>query len=263
MIYKPLIYDEEIIGKELYEKGFIEEFRWADVVSIGKYIRHKFVYGDARTKSELIRFLSKNKNFNYARMSGYIGKILKESRKDFTRTGSVDITELELKTIREIENFKWQKISLALLFLSKRRNNRGYVKLKDWGDVKIVSCISHVKSSDIEDVVHFLYTQKNKIRVVENDKYDPSHEILFVDKESKNIIFHIEDDKSARNLGNLYKEWCGGELYWCKECGKEFIKSNSNRHNYCGECSEVRRLEKVKINMKKYRNQSNVSSVII
>ena len=244
MIYRPLIYDEEMIGKELYKKKFIDEFKWEELVAVTKYIRHTFTYGDAKTKTELVKFLSKNKNFNYARMSGYIGKIIKESQKDFTRTGEVDITELELKTIQEMENFKWQKIALALLFLSKRKNNKGYVKIKDWRDAKVASCISHVKSSDIEEVVHFLYT-KEKIRVVENDNYDPSHEILFIDKGSKNVIFHIDDDKSARNLGNLYKEWCGGELYWCKNCGKKFIKGGKN-HFYCENCSNIKRLEKYK-----------------
>lgn len=262
MSYRPLIYDEAILGKKVYENGYIDDLRWADVLPLAKYMRFTFGYGDARLKTKLEEFFSRDPNFNKVRMRGYIGKIINHSRRKYKNTKTVNITENELLKIREIKNFKWQKIILSLLFISKRATNNGYVRLNEWTDVKSSACISNLRIFEIENAVTALYQIPNRIRPIEREKTDASHQILFIDDASK-IVFTIKNDKTARNLGNLYKEWCGGELYWCKECGNEFIKNNSNRHNYCTECSETRRLERVKINMKKYRSQSNLSSVII
>lgn len=242
-----LIYDEAIIGKELYRRKEVKEYSWAELISLSKYIRHELGYGDAKLKTAIKDILGRDTSFVYVRMRGFIGKIVKNSRKPYIKTGSVFITQEELLKIRNIKNFKWQKITLSFLFLSKRLNSRGYVKVKDWGDVKSSSCISHLKTSDIEAVVNYLYNQKDMIRVVENSDYDPSHELLFREN-SNHVVFEIGTEKDARNLGNLYKEWCGGELSWCKECGKEFTK-NGKTHSYCQTCSK----EKELIRYKKYR----------
>lgn len=256
MSYRPLIYDEKEMGRKIYEMGQIDDLNWPELLATAKYIRFLFSCGNAKLRTLLKDFLSKTPGFNYVRSSGYLGKIINSSNREFTQTKTVSITEFELMEIRKIKNFKWQKILLGFLFISKRNNNSGYVSLKDWVDVKTVSGISHVTTADVEDAVYY-FSKSNLLKVNEYDKYyEAKHKILFSDIEDKNkIVFKVTNDKEARNLNKEYKEWCGGELSWCRECGNEFIKNNSNRHNYCDKCSGKRRLEKERVRSE--RNRKN------
>jgi hypothetical protein len=246
MSYKHLIYDEEEIGKSIYEKGCIESINWIELLALSKYIKKLFGCGDDRLKTLLNEFLSKTPYYNKVRMRPFIGKIIKNTNNEFIRTGCVSITEIELRKIREIKNFKDQKIALGILFVSKRKNNNGYVKTKDWKDIKISTSTSRIRTLDIQRVFFYMYNNNFNIRVGEG-----FHQILFANKDSAPII-NITDDRSARNLGNLYKSWCGGELGYCKDCNSEFIKTGRT-HYYCDEHSKERKKENGRYRAKKYR----------
>jgi hypothetical protein len=245
--YSPIIYDEEEIGKNIYEKGFVEEIRWAELVPLSKYMRRLFNCGDDKMKTLLNEFLSKTPYFVRVRMRGFVGKIVKKSKDDYIKTGSVTIRESEINKIREIKNFRSQKIALAILFISKREKNKGYVNLDDWKDVKVATSTSRITNFDIQNVLSYMYQNGFEINV--NERY---HQILFADNKSEAAIV-VDSDRSARNLGNLYKEWCGGELGYCKTCSKEFVKNGKN-HYYCEGCSKKRENERKRIHANKKRS---------
>lgn len=254
MIYKGIIFDEEKIGRAIYDSGKIDDLNRFNLLSLSKYVRHSKGYGDAKLKTFLKEFLSKTSGFNYNRSRGYIGRIINSSKRDYTKVDPLVITDNELSMIRTIKNFKWQKIMLSVLMLSKRNINKGYLKIKDWIDVKSISALSHLTNSQIREVFHHMYIKGGILRPVENQNYDPAHEILFIDKESSGeVVFSIRTEQDARNLKKKYIDWCGGELYWCKECGVEFVK-NGKTHYYCETCSKEKDLEKYR----KYNKKRNI-----
>ncbi len=252
MSRRPLIFDEEEIGKRLYENGNPENLATFERTAITKYMRQFFEAGDAKTKTLVKGFFGRDKFFNIIRMGGVIGKLVKSSRFDFLKTENVQITKKELDFIREHKSFRHQIILLGILFVSKRKSNNGYLRLKEWADVKSISSLK-INNSEISEVFYNLYSQDKAVRPIEREDRDPTHEVLFLDKELQEIVFDIKTDREARNLGKLYREWCGGELGWCKDCGVEFVK-NASTSLYC----ETHKKERRKLKYKKYNGKRNI-----
>lgn len=231
-----IIYDEKKLAENVFQNGFQEGgFTWKEGILLGKYFRYELGFGDVKTKKLLIEYaLSHDKYFNYVRNRKMVGKILKRSKDLFFDTGSVEITESEVLKVREIRNFRQQKIIIVILLLSKRKTNNGYINLKDWPLVKkIVS--RKITNSDIQTVFTMMY------QLGMSTPYGASQKILFLDNDSK-IVIRIKDNKDAVNIVAFYRDYCGGDLGYCR-CGKEFIKNNP-RQVLCKECKSKSRLEK-------------------
>ena len=168
---------------------------------------------------------------------------MKQSSKKFWKTGNVNITKNELDRIREIRNFKVQKIALAILFISKRETNNGWFREHNRPDIKKVLS-RNVIGWDIDDVIAIMYEKGMSEPSGENNSWDDdgSTKIKFIDKDGYPVI-SVDTEKKARNLGELYKAYCGGELGYCRTCHNEFIK-NSTRQAYCENCKREREKER-------------------
>jgi hypothetical protein len=245
-----LIYNEEILARGVFEHGFQEgSFNWGDALLVAKYYRHIGGYGDAKVKSSLIKFvLEKDSFFNYIRNRNIISKLVRSSRVGFLRTGSILIGVNDISKVREIKNFKNQKIAIASLFLSRREVNKGYVSRKNWIDIR--SMVSRkIDNSDIQSTFSALYS-------LELCKpMGLSHKMTFGENPGE-IIFHISTDLDAIKLVDKYIDYCGGEIGFCSRCGGQYIKTHS-RQFLCSNCSKVSRLEKYKrYNSKRSANEN-------
>jgi hypothetical protein len=255
-----LIYDEREIGKEAFENGLIEKFNWHECLALAKYFRFVLGYGDARVRSNLIVFMKRrDKNFNEIRYGKYLNDLISKSRKDFKNTGEVSITKSELDFIRTIKNFKTQNIVLAILFVAKRKTNDGYVGLNDWMYIREIGC-RNFSRLDIEKAFTYLRTNGKKVESADGKDFSGGHKILFINNDS-DVVFEIKDNKTAKGLRQLYKEWCGGELSWCKGCESEFIKIGKN-HNLCESCSKEKERERKREWARGYRDESSEIPII-
>ncbi len=237
---RDFFYDEEVIAKKIYKNGFQDESysRW-QATMVAKYFRWTLGYGDARIKSSLIKFCEKyDQNFNEVRQARSIKNAVSESKNEYVKKASpILITKLELDIIKSIRNFKAQKILLGFLIYAKR--DKGYVNRRNWTDVKRIAGLK-INKKELNSFVRIFY-EMGIIEIKGN-----SHFIKFINPLSDSV-FLIQDEKTLYNLGNSYKEFCGGELAWCLICGKEFIR-NGRTHHFCNECSKEKEWKRRWIN---------------
>lgn len=246
---KHIIYDESSDGKKIYNSGFSDgEFDWDECLLVAKYLRHSLGYGDARTKTEIIRFIeSQDKSFNVIRNRNLISGILRHSKKPQIGSGVITIYLSEIQEIEKIRNFKYQKIALAAVLLAKRtKEGFGYINLRDWKNMKFLVS-RKISSSDIQETMSRLF-ELGLLSVV-----GASHRLDFLNAGNGSTpVFSIFSDSDALSLVSKYVSYYGGEVGYCTKCGTSFIKSHYKK-KLCGTCSEHSRLAKYK----KYNRKRN------
>lgn len=237
--FKPIIYDERDMAEEIVSSAKVS-YNWFYAMLVAKYARHVRLFGATKTKKFVIEFFfERDPDFNYVRFRKSIAKIIKKSEKPMLKTGSITITENELSKIRKLKNFKHQKICLAILLISKRETNSGYISKREWGHIRRVVS-RKITNSDIQRVFHEMYVlgyteplgSSQRISISENNDFSPA-------------IINITDDKKATFVCGEYVKYCGGELGYCPSCGKEFVKENS-RKVLCQPCTREKLLTKYK-----------------
>lgn len=241
--------DEKEIAESIFQNGYTErKFNFHEAVLASKYFRFILGYGDTRIKNALIEFTKNNVDYfleEHPSNREIIKLVLKRSKEEFVETETIVITKSELENIRKIKNFKYQKIAVGLLYIAKRNNGKIYNSKK-----KILKQIlsQNVYKNDVYKTIAQLHSLS-----LCTASLTPVLE--FIDNNSEPIII-ISDEKTARNLGNLYVKYCGGELAWCKNCEKEYVKKWKN-HKYCDECSREKELESGRKRSKKHYNKNS------
>jgi hypothetical protein len=235
--------DAEIIFKNGFAKG---EYNNYDAYLVAKYFRNELGYGDRRVKNSLIAFCCENdKNFNYVLNRSSIAKIIRNSSSEWrNKKSAIYITKREIEKIRKIKNFDYQKILLLFLIFAKRE--RGYVYDGRWADIKRLSGL-RITNREIHKALYFGY-KEGMVR----DSND-NHFIRFIDDETSNPEITLSAEKQILNVSKIYENYCGGVLVYCKDCGKEFMKSVSGS-KLCQECLRVKRTNDVRNNVRKHRS---------
>lgn len=234
---RDFFYDEEVISERIYRNGFEDGYSYWQAKMVAKYLRWTLGYGDAKTKSALVEFcVNHDPHYVIVRQSKSTSNAVNASKEFFVKKASpISITQNELNTIRTIKNFKAQKILLGFLIFCKRDD--GYINRRNWVQVKRIMSVS-VTHKEIKNFIR-IYYQTGIIEIKGG-----SHLLNFIDNNSESM-FVISNEKALYSMGNIYKNYCGGELVWCKECGEELVKSGKN-HGYCDDCSKNKELEKFK-----------------
>lgn len=241
-----LMYSEREDAERILQNGFTDGYIRYEALVIAKYYRHVLGYGDARTKSKLIEFCKQgDRNFRSVPKREAIRKILRDSRRLFRDTSDrINITETEIIAIKNIRNFKYQLVILAMLALAKN-NKRNVVWLTEWRNIRKVTS-RYITNRVIKNAITTAYS----MGIIGELKAD-LHGLSIIDNESKPVI-SINNDKDFFNLLETYKRINGGELLYCKDCQKETIR-NGKRHKYCDDCWNDRRKE---IKRKWWKNKS-------
>jgi hypothetical protein len=250
-LYRPLLYDEEIQSKNIYEKGFTNNtFNVKEAVLISKYLRHILKYGDVRIRKSLIVFSEQSDPFfNSVIHSDAINNAVKKSKKDFIKKEGLFITSGEIDKIKEvIIDFQEQKFCLGVIAFAKR--DYGYASVKKWVDIKRIMNINFTEDR-LYGIIFTLY-QKGMVYPTRSKKYDPAHKVLFLESGGIPAI-DITTDREFNRLGKMYEEYNGGVSDVCVNCGNQFIKIGKSR--YCEVCSKEKNLEKHKKYNQKRRNK--------
>ena len=231
------MYKELDIAKSLHDNGFTNGYRMGEAIKVAKYMRHILGYGDARTKTELIKFCVKNdKLFRPVPNRSGIIKAVNGSKRGFTdTTDTVIITKNEINSIQQVKNFKYQKIMLAILLVCKIKNKNSFWLNERPSIRKIVS--RKISNDDIATCLTMYYG----VEMVE--VIGRRHTLLFIDEYTDKPSIIIDSDYAVHNLVSYYETVCGGEISYCKSCEKE-IKRTSNRRAYCDHCGRDRELQR-------------------
>ena len=242
------MYDEMDIATTLYHKGFTEGYRYGEALRVAKYMRHILGYGNARIKTELLKFCEEHDPY-FRPVPNRLGisKVISDSRRDFTSTSSqIVITKSEIEAIQRVKVFKHQRTMLAVLLLVKLKKT-DKIWLSNWTQIRKI--INKNITNKVISVCFNLYYEQGLVGVSHS-----AHTLLFIEDSNKDGVITIHNDSDVRNLMLYYETYCGGVIKYCANCGNE-IGVHSNSHRYCEECRNIKTLEKHKRYNKKRNDQ--------
>lgn len=235
-----LMYSEKDKAEYLLKNGFINrEYKYQQALWVAKYFRHILGYGDAKIKTELIKFCEVNADFFHKDAKGIRGSIKRVVRKSKTpmlnTVVPISITKSEIEVIQSVKNFKWQKILIAMVLVAKL-GKRNIVWTNEWRKVRLILG-RWATNKKIRDVI--FYCDKVNIIGITDNKF---HNFTFIDDSSDPLIT-VYNEKEIRNFEKIYTEYCGGEIRYCSVCGDSFIKTGG-RNRYCETHRKEKELER-------------------
>lgn len=199
----------------------------------------RYYYGNGYKKKEISGLIEDfilrcDPRFNLVRWQNMIDLSVAISDKyPLINIDGVNITEAEIKRVKQLEGVIRQRLMFTLLCLAKYGNsvnpmNNNWVNQAD----KDVFAIANIKTTRkrqsllINDLWNSEYIGYSK--VVDNTNLN----VKIINEDSPTALF-ISD---FRNLGNQYRQYCGEDYIKC-QCCDLVIRRKSNVHKYCSECA--------------------------
>lgn len=230
-----LVLNENTHFKKLNENGFEKYPNKRDLLVLCKEWLKEKEYSNEQLKHKMIEFCKNfNSQFNIVKTENLFINVLKDINKEnkFEFNSSIKITKKEINELKQIDNFKKQKIMFVILSLAKWRN-ANYIYLNNGSSIKV---------SDIFELAKVKCTKKEQFKILHE-----LNEIGFIDIQLKpilkcmipicdcelNAINEIEFDIDD----NLIFYWEKYVLPHCEICGKPFERK-SNRQKYCVKCAK-------------------------
>lgn len=252
------VLDEKTYAEGLLKKGLSKFMHGGDLLILAKYFRHN---GSKNVEKDLIDYCYKfEPDFNEVIFFDKLAKIARTSKKSGLRTPiDIPVTENEYSQLRNIKNYKLEKVLFAMLFLGK------YYKLTNvrLGDLKenykqskyyytennmnYLLRLAHVGRKKTENLFHELYKMGLIDHLINGNR--GIFVLKFTDMEdSSPIKLYITD---ILNIMSFYKPVC-------EKCGVEIVK-NSNRQYLCKECyCEVKAVKMREISKRTYKNKISI-----
>jgi len=254
------ILDELSYAKELLSGSPKMFVSGVDIRILAKYFYYLNFSQDEIYLNIINYYKEKEFGFNEFIHQDRILKIIKSAEKSKLRFhADVPITENEIKKIKEIKNYKTEKLIFTMLVLAKY-----FVLTNPKRDLDIINDASENKKN------YYLTMRKGKILSFAkiNKK---KNENLFYDLYKIGIIYHYNSRKSDRfvlyfdryddsniktvvtNMNKIY------DFYkpYCEVCGIEIEKRN-NRHSMCSDCWKEREKEIKRISWRKNNKKLDV-----
>jgi hypothetical protein len=255
-------FDEKKSAEETLLKGFPNgKIDSGEMSVVAKYFRNVRGLGAVKMERELISFCqSQDPDFNPIIESHTIKNWIKFAlENDLRKIGSITITHSEIDVIKTIENLKERKILFSILVLSKalkqgatRKNKSVQISDKYYIHYNNIATIISLSQSKI--------TERDLAKVLGKFRnlgllffYSPEKQLIRLEFVNNSGPLAMTIDAPEKAL-EYYRAFFGGDIYYCPNCGKETVKSGNNQ-SLCKECSKLIRKEKVKQNVKKFRNK--------
>jgi hypothetical protein len=238
------IFDDIDYAEKLLKNGFVTFMSMRDLRVLAKYYRYQ-----GHDESQLILDLQEFcKKFN-----PQYNEILAEEKIEraiaYSKSGSIklpiiiEVTKAELDRIKQVNNYKYEKILFCMLFIAKY--NR---KIKETNDPeenfngkyyvngKFAPCLAMAKvyatkvvqdeiKADLKVLGYFNATNNAPKRKYKNE--DGGFELFYLDREwnEEDVAVRIED------LNNVISSY----PIYCEICGKE-LKNKARYHAKCNDC---------------------------
>lgn len=252
-MYKSLMFDEEKLASDIYNNGFTTgQFDFGEAVLVAKYFRHSLGYGDARTKTFIREFCSKNDKF--FRKDGNrrtIKGILSRSKPFYVnKSNPLLVYQEEIDVINSISDYKRKRILFAILALSKL-NKDFFIGNFEWKNIRRV-LHSKITNKNISSFMSEYYM----LNLIELRKL--SHRVLF-GRNSGNALYEITS-KTIYNLNKVFEDIFGKDLFECIDCHTEHEKKSYNQKR-CSNCSKINRRERKRVEERKRRESRGHTGV--
>lgn len=237
-----IIYNEEQLGTQILKTGYENGYTFYETLLVAKLFRHTEKRDARWLRAGIVDFIrEKDPIFSGHSRFHMVKSLIKYSTNPYVDTGSVYITTSEITRIKDLKNFKWQKIALSVLLIAKRKTNKGTINIRSFRDIKAIVGNKISRS----DILVCLYEMQKRGMVNGHDKHkldgtiDVWYKVGFIDTSDDNIAISITTDTEAKMLPKTYEKYCGGALGYCL-CGNEFIRKN-NYQRLCPECAAKRK----------------------
>jgi hypothetical protein len=238
----------------LLEHGFTRYMYGGDLFILAKYFRYLGM-NECEVEDNLVKFCEKFEP-SFEMDTGYktIDWNLKKSKKYGLRVPvDVPITKEELEKIRNLNNYRYEKVLFTLLVLAK------YSKLTDGflgdrrtdednsrfyyfnGRFNFILKNAHVSEKKNENIKNILV----KSGFIEQTYNGKEYKILFT---------KVEDINKHEVLINNIDLLITFYPFYCQKCGKIIFKSN-NRHKYCFDCWKEKEVARWAESKKKNRKK--------
>jgi hypothetical protein len=203
--------------------------------------------------------LSQDKNYNFIINRNKIKKAILHCKKYSLRSlPAIVITESEVESIKQINDYKYQKLLFMFLVVAKffkynvsrkiDKKSTTYFGIYSNRPIKQIAQSAGIEVSKKE--WFFLKQELYKAGLI-----DPTlrgaynYKINYYNDESPSAIV-ITD---WRNPIAYWQQYCGEKVIQCEDCGMMIVKK-SNYHRLCKKCYLKNHREINKINMKNTRN---------
>lgn len=256
-----IIFYEHEHCEKLLEKG-TEKITQRDLNYLAKYWDY---HNETQSQihENLKDFCLKNdKYFNVVQGRTMIRRALSQAKNYHLRIPiPISITTSEIESIQSLKNYKYEKYLFAMLvsarFFKVHRSKKSPKKNKFDNYL-----YSNASMKDIKDLAGVAMTYKEwdilKHELTVSGLISPTR----LGKNCWNIGFENSDSPIAieisdyKNIISYYQEYCGEQMIVCSSCGTKTLKK-SNRHKYCNNCWKEIRKEKVRLNVRRLRGNSN------
>jgi hypothetical protein len=258
------IYNEYDLAEQYYTCGLeVGNFTFWQVALLAKHLRN-LGFGEVRIEQMLVAACELAYNdFNEYKKAKAIQNAVKQGmRFKLRKVGGMTITKGEVDKIMSIEGFVKRKFLLILLCYAKilkyttakRDIENEYPKMYGY----------YVANKYIWEIIQTAHISISKKKVTQEWLYEfyqrglidgiagemDSIKVLYANDTSE-FAFEI-DIKSKIDILDKCNRYLGDKIT-CESCGKEFVKRRNQK--YCKDCAELRRKEKVRQNVKRFRGK--------
>lgn len=223
-----MIFDELKYAQKLVQNG-IKSFVSRDVTILAQYFRSLGLAEDEIVE-HVFAFCEKHiSGFNKILYEEKIYSIVSRSKKSGLRISQpVPITTKEIQKIRELQNYRHEKIIFTLLVMAKH-----YRLTNTSANIKHDQYFLHIKFNTIYRLAHTSRRKDENIPyilykggyIIDTNKRNVYH-ICFTDTNDDSDVYLTVEDMD--NIPAWYKPAC-------VECGREFEKTSSRR-KLCDDC---------------------------
>jgi hypothetical protein len=251
-----LIFDEKKHALNLLKNGFSTSYiNFNDLCILAKYFKY---IGKNRTqiRKNLQDFCIKfGQEYNEVLFRDRLENAIRQSQKYGIRIPiDINVTETELEKIKNIGDYKRQKILFVMLVIAKyfkytdsrlqdkrKRINTNFYVNENFIDIIELANVN-IQRLERRDILYDL-EQSGLISTKGNKRDDIYFLINFIDEESDIAIV-------INNIDDIVKFY----PVYCEKCGK-IIRDKSKRHNFCENCYKEYRKDINRQNMRRIRNK--------
>lgn len=227
----PIIFDEVNHVEKMLDNGFQTNNNKFELQLLANYFRlHNF--SDSDIEIELHNYCKRYvQNYNKVKFYKLIDEKVERSKKSKMKLSvPINITQSEMDTILNEQNYKCQKLMfvylvLAKYYMSNNHTDKYYVGCKDSDIFNL--CEMYVRKEEKMNLMHYL-TKQGYI----TPTLSMSSIINYVNEDSPSVITLIPDI----DMVYYFEEYLGGIFIRCEECGR-LVKKTNNRIKYCKECA--------------------------
>ena len=241
-----MIFDEKEYAENLLRSGSVKFMYYVDLVILAKYLRH-IGKNNVQIKGDLIEFCKKfNLDYNEVIYDQRISNAIKTSQKSTLKMHlDINVTENEMKTIRNAGGYNVQKILFVYLVLAKHdKNNNTLTKKNEKEKYKDFYYVSNGTSNK------FFVFGLAKVNLRGDERVKLLYELgqaglLGHTRKGSVTVLFVNEDSPIDTVVTDMKNIISFFKYTCQICGK-VIDNPSNKKNICDECYRKQRKERPK-----------------